>query len=460
MRTDEDVNYEPETYYAKSGDAHIAYQIVGDGPIDVVAVTGFTHHLELQWEISASAAFWQRIASFARLITFDKRGTGLSDRVADEALPTLEERMADVRAVMDAAGSERAALLGFWEGGPMCVLFAATYPERTRALVLYATPMAFRRHDDYPWALPDEANQAFIANISERWGRGDVYAALAPSLARDPHAMRWMGRLERMGASPGAAAALWRMNLQLDARDLLPSVRVPTLVLHRRNDPMLAFDASRYLADAIPDARLVELEGDDHLPWVGDTDLFLREVQSFLTGARAETFVDRVLATVLFVDIVGSTEQAAKLGDAAWRERLDSFFRSSRQALARYRGDEVNTTGDGFLARFDGPARAIQCADELRSLARQLGLELRAGVHTGECELRGDDLGGIAVHIGARVADLAASGEILVSSTVKDLVAGSGIEFGERGEHELKGVPGRWRLFVVDRSGGGRNRPL
>lgn len=448
------MNFEPETHYAKNGDLHIAYQVVGDGPIDIVAVTGFTHNIELQWENPASAAFWQRIASFARLIIFDKRGTGLSDRVANDALPTLEERMADVRAVMDAAGSDRAALMAFWEGGPMSVLFAATYPERTRSLVLYGTPMTFRRADDYPWAIPDDANEAFIAKISERWGRGDVYAALAPSLANDPHAQRWMGRVERLGASPGAAAALWRMNLEIDARDLLPTVRVPTLVLHRKGDPMLSIDAARYLARAIPGAKLVELEGNDHLPWVGDSDAVVRETQSFVTGAREESFVDRVLATVLFVDIVGSTEQAAKLGDAAWRARLEDFYQGIRLTLDRYRGEEVNTTGDGFLARFDGPARAIRCADEIASTSAQLGLAVRAGVHTGECELRGKDLGGIAVHIGARVADLAAGGEILVSSTVKDLVAGSGIVFSERGEHRLKGVPGDWRLYHVERGVG------
>lgn len=444
------MNFEPETHYAKSGDVYIAYQIVGNGPIDLVVVPGFTNHLELTWENPAATAMWHRLASFTRLILIDKRGTGLSDRVPNNELPNLEQRMDDVRAVMDSAGSQRAGLLSFWEGGTMCVLFAATYPERTQGLMLFATPMAFRRSDDYPWAIDDESNERFIATIGERWGRGEVYSALAPSLAGDAHAKRWFGRIERMGASPGAAAALWRMNLELDARDLLPAVRVPTLVLHRRDDPMLPLAASRYLADRIPGAKLAELEGSDHLPWVGDSDAVVREVQAFLTGAHQEAFVDRVLATVLFVDIVGSTERAAEIGDAAWRTQLDTFYDSMRRTLERYRGQEVNTTGDGFLARFDGPARAIRCAEEICSNSSQMGLQVRTGLHTGECELRGDDLGGIAVHIGSRIADRAEAGEILVSSTVKDLVAGSGIAFEDRGEEVLKGVPGSWHLFAVD----------
>jgi class 3 adenylate cyclase len=443
------MNAEPEIRYAKNGDVHIAYQVLGDGPIDIVVVPGFTNHLELMWENPAAAALWQRVASFARLILMDKRGTGLSDRVPNNELPNLEQRMDDVRAVMDSAGSERAGLLSFWEGGTMCVLFAATYPERTHGLILFATPMAFRRSPDYPWAIDDEQNEAFIKTVSDRWGRGEVYSSLAPSLAHDPHAQRWFGRVERMGASPGAVAALWRMNLELDARDLLPAVRVPTLVLHRRDDPMLPIEASRYLADRIPGAKLVELEGGDHLPWVGDVDSLVREVRTFLTGPQQEAFVDRVLATVLFMDIVGSTQRAAEVGDASWRAQLDGFYDGMRRTLERYRGQEVNTTGDGFLARFDGPARAIKCAEEISSNSSQMGMAVRAGLHTGECELRGDDIGGIAVHIGSRIADRAGAGEILVSSTVKDLVAGSGIEFRDRGEETLKGVPGSWHIYSV-----------
>ncbi len=443
------MSYEPETRYAKNGDVYIAYQVIGDGPIDLVVATGFTHHIELTWENPASAAFFQRFASFARVIMFDKRGTGLSDRVPNNELPDLEQRMDDVRAVMDSAGSERAALLAFWEGGPMCALFAATYPQRTSSLMLYATPVAFTPSDDYPWANNPETYEAFIEALGDRWGRGEIYSMLAPSWADDPVAQRWLGRLERMGASPGAVMALWRMNSELDVRHLLSAIRVPTLVMHRRDDPMLDINASRYIAERIPGAKMVELEGRDHLPWVGDSDAISREVQAFVTGARAETFVDRVLATVLFVDIVGSTQQAAEMGDAAWRSRLDGFYDGMRRTLERYRGIEVNTTGDGFLARFDGPARAIRCAEEISSQSAQMGLRVRAGLHTGECELRGDDLGGLAVHIGARVADHADGGEVLVSSTVKDLVAGSGIEFTDRGEHTLKGVPDSWRLHCV-----------
>ncbi|MEE8311429.1 MAG: alpha/beta fold hydrolase, partial [Candidatus Binatia bacterium] len=329
---------EPETRYAKSGGVHIAYQVVGNGPIDLVMVPGFTSHLECMWEQPRAAALWRRLAAFTRLIIIDKRGTGLSDRVPEDQLPTLEQRMDDLRAVMDAVGSERAALLGFWEGGPMCMLFAATYPERTRALILFGTPAAFRQSEDYPWAFTDEENEVALQSVSEHWGEGLVYAGLAPSVADDEAMLRWFGRLERMGASPGAVIALWRMNKDIDVRHVLPSIHVPTLVLHRRDDPAVPLEGSRYIAGRIEGARLVELEGKDHLPWVGDTESPAVEIQAFLTGTREDLFTDRILATILFVDIVGSTEQAAEMGDRRWRRLLDEFYEMSAVALEQHRG--------------------------------------------------------------------------------------------------------------------------
>jgi class 3 adenylate cyclase len=441
---------EPDIRYAKSGGVHIAYQVLGDGAVDLVALPGFTSHLEWMWEDPASAAMWRRLASFSRLIVLDKRGTGLSDRVPDQELPTLEQRMDDVRAVMDAAGSRQAALLAFWEGGPMSVLFAATYPERTRALILFGTPASFSQSDDYPWGFAKGFNDEFVGAVSEFWGKGNVYARLAPSLANDPAALRRLGRLERMGASPGAVIALWRMNLESDVRGILSSVRVPTLVLNRTDDPIVPAAASRWLAERIPGARYVELPGRDHLPWVGDFEPVAAEVQQFLTGVRGEVSADRVLATILFVDIVESTALAARLGDARWRELLDEFLATSRRVLEQYRGLMVNTTGDGFLARFDGPARAIRCAQTLAAVSERLGLRVRAGLHTGECELRGDDVGGLAVHIAARVVERAEPGAVLASGTVKDLVAGSGIGFADRGSTTLRGVPGEWRLYAAE----------
>lgn len=441
---------EAETRYAKSGDVHIAYQTFGEGPIDLVVVPGFAWHLEYQWENPRIAQVWRRLATFTRVIVLDKRGTGLSDRVPNDELPTLEQRMDDVRAVMDAAGSEQAAILGFWEGGPMCALFAATYPERTRALLLFGAPMAFRQSSDYPWALSDEVNEGFVSDVSSRWGQGSVFADLAPSLADDPSTKKWSARMERTSASPGAAIALWRMNMEIDVLHVLPVIRVPTLVMHRSEDSMVPVEAARYVAKRIHGARLAELPGSDHFFWAGDSDAMVAEIQEFLTGSRSEAEIDRVLATVMFVDIAGSTERAATLGDRRWRELLEDFFAAAGRQLDRFRGQRVNTTGDGFLARFDGPARAIRCADAIGSSSRDLGLEVRAGLHTGECEIVGEDLGGIAVHIGSRVADLASPGEVLVSSTVKDLVAGSGIGFGDRGDHTLKGVPGSWRLYSVE----------
>ena len=433
--------------YAKSGDLHIAYHVIGDGPPDLVLVPGFTWHLECAWEHPGFAAMWQRVASFCRLITIDKRGTGLSDRVPNDALPTLEDRMDDVRAVLDAVGSTQAALIGFWEGGPMCTLFAATYPERTRALVLHAVPAAFRPSEDYPWALDDKLHAATLSFLDTSWGRGWFLAQLMPSLAGDEHALRWCARMERMSASPGAAMALVNMNRDVDVRHVLPAIRVPTLVLNPRDDPVVPTAAGRYIAERIPGAKFVELPGRDHLPWIGNTELVIAELREFLTGVRHEVEIDRVLATILFVDIVGSTARAAALGDTGWRALLDAFYGAARSEIDRFRGRQTKTTGDGLLATFDGPARAIRCADAIRQVSRALCLDVRAGLHTGECEMRGDDVGGLAVHIGARVADQAAGGEILVSSTVRDLVAGSGIAFEPRGTPTLKGVPGEWQVF-------------
>jgi class 3 adenylate cyclase len=441
---------QPETRYAKSEDVHVAYQIVGDGHVDVILVPGWVSHVEYQWEHAAFARSLRRIASFARLILFDKRGTGLSDRVADIALPTLEQRMDDVRAVMDAVQSERAFLYGMSEGGPMALLFAATYPERVSGLITYAAYARRSWAPDYPHGLTPEAQQWFLDDVAENWGGETGDAAIrAPSIREDEQTRRWLTTYSRLAASPGAALALLRMNFQIDVRDVLPAIRVPTLILHRVGDQRISIENGRYLAERIPGARLVELPGNDHLHVVGDVDAIIDEIEEFVTGERHAVEPDRILATVLFTDIVRSTERLAELGDRRWRELLESHYRIARNELVRFRGREIKTTGDGLLASFDGPARAIRCALAVRDAVRPLGIEVRAGLHTGEVEVMTDDLGGIAVHTGARVVAAARPGEVLVSSTVKDLVAGSGIEFDDRGVHTLKGVPGEWRLFRV-----------
>ncbi len=437
---------QPETRYAKSGDVNIAYQVVGDGPLDLVWSRGSVTHLELAWEDPPTARFIRRLASFSRLIMFDKRGTGLSDRVAITELPTLEQRMDDVRAVMDAVGAERAALFGSSEGGPMSVLFAATYPRRTSALVLYG---AFARFPAK--GLTAEQLQPILDAMERGWGQGIDLAMWAPSQAHDPHLQQRYARSQRLGASPGAAVALFRMNVEIDIRRVLPAIRVPTLVLHRTGDQVVPVREGRYFAAQIPDAKYVELPGIDHFPTIGDTDAILDEVQEFLTGVRPAPEPDRVLATILFTDIVGSTQRAAELGDRRWHDLLDSYYGLARRELERFRGREVKTTGDGFLATFDGPARGIRCACAVSEAVEQLGIAIRAGLHTGECEVMAGDVGGIAVHIGARVAAEATAGEVLVSSTVKDLVAGSGLQFTDRGPHSLKGLPEEWRLFAVER---------
>jgi class 3 adenylate cyclase len=440
----------PETKYAKSGDVHIAYQVVGDGPFDLVFMPTFASHVEFIWEEPAYTRFLQRLASFSRLILLDKRGTGLSDRVTDAA--TLEERMDDVRAVLDAVGSQQAALLGASDGGSLAALFAATYPERTRALVLYAAIAAAAYNDEHAWAATPE-QMALVLEAMQGWGSREFALAFlameAPSVAADERFQEWWMRFLRLSASPGAALALTRMSMQIDITRVLPTIRVPTLVVQRTGDLMVPLDWSRYLAQRIPHAKLVELAGQDHMPAAGDAEALLGEIEEFLTGTRAAMETDRVLATVLFTDIVDSTKRAVALGDRRWRELLDSHDAGVRRELARARGREIKTTGDGFLAAFDGPARAIRCAAAIVGSARSLGIEVRAGLHTGECEVRGDDLAGIAVHIGARIGALAGAGEVLVTSTVRDLVAGSGIAFADRGQHELKGVPGKWQVLAV-----------
>ncbi|HSL63436.1 MAG TPA: adenylate/guanylate cyclase domain-containing protein [Gaiellaceae bacterium] len=439
----------PATRYARSGGVNIAYQVVGDGPFDLVVIPIWVSHLEQAWEEPSLAAFYGRLAAFSRLILFDKRGTGLSDRVADDALPSLEERMDDVRAVMDAVGSREAALFGMHEGGTMAILFAATYPERVRALVTFG---AFARRlwaPDHPWGRTADDRAAWVGEIVSAWGGPVGLDRVAPSRAGDEGFAVWWASYLRHGASPGAAAAMARMNDEIDVRPVLGAVHVPTLVVHRVDDRRVDVEEARFLAAEIPGATLVELPGEDHLPWAGDPAAVLDEVELFLTGTRRGPEPDRVLASLLFTDVVGSTRLAASLGDRRWRELLGRHDRLVRAAIEQWRGREVDTTGDGFFAAFDGPARAVRCARAAVEAVRTLGLELRAGVHTGEVEVDGDDVRGIAVHIAARVAALAGPGEVLVSQTVADLVAGSGLAFEERGEHELRGVPGRWRLAAV-----------
>jgi class 3 adenylate cyclase len=439
-----------DTRYARSGETSVAYQVLGSGPVDLVFVPGFLSHLEWNWQYPPIARFLERISSFARLIVLDKRGTGLSDPV--EGVQTLEDRMDDVRAVMDAVGSERAALVGVAEGGPLCLLFAATYPERTSALCLYACLAKFTQDAEYPWGWTPAGIQIYLTAGEPEWGTGVGAEHLAPSLGEDEGYRTWFARLLRLSASPRMALALLRMNAEIDVRAVLPIVRTPTLVLHRSGDRFVAPGHSDYLAEHIPGARLVGLEGDDHWPWAGDADAVLAHIQEFVTGVRSVPEADRILTTVLFTDVVRSTELAAELGDRRWRDVLEAQRAVVRRELARYRGREIETVGDGFLASFDGPARAIRCAAVLTEAVRPLGLELRAGVHTGECEVLGERLAGIAVHVGARVAALADAGEVLVSRTVRDLVAGSGIELADRGVHALKGVPEEQQLYAVRRA--------
>ena len=432
----------PDTRYARSGDLRIAYQVVGDGPIDLVFVPGFVSNLDLAWDDPVFAGFIDRLAGFSRLIRFDKRGTGLSDRMGD--LPSLEVRMDDVRAVMDAAGSERAALFGISEGGAMAMVFAATYPERTRALVLFGAYAHYAT-----WVVPPDRLDGVLARLDALWGTGEMVDGFAPSRAADPQFKAWWARWERLGASPSAAVHLTRMNSEIDVRPIVPSIRVPTLILHRVGDTRVSVEAGRYLARHIPAATYVELPGEDHLLWCGNANQVADEIEEFLTGSRPEVEPDRVLATVMFTDIVDSTTRAASLGDQAWSALLERHDALVRRELARFRGREVKTTGDGFLATFDGPARGVRCGEAIVEAVGTLGLDVRVGLHTGEIEIRpGDDIGGIAVHIASRVMALAGPGEVVVTGTVRDLVAGSSLAFVERGRHPLKGLIEEVRLFA------------
>jgi class 3 adenylate cyclase/pimeloyl-ACP methyl ester carboxylesterase len=439
----------PETRYAKTTDGvHIAYQVVGEGPFDLVAILGYVSHIELAWEDPAMADCLRRLASFSRLIVFDRRGLGLSDPI--QGAPSLEDRMQDLGAVMDAAGSERAVLFGLSEGGPMSMLFAATYPDRVSALILYGTFARMNQAADYPWGYPPEVLERVVEAKVNSWGRDDrTVEYFAPSVADDADFRRRFAVYERRATSPGAYQALMRINAETDVRDVLPSVRVPTLILHRSGDTPIRVGHGRYLHEHIRDSRYIELPGDDHFFWVGDIGAIFGEVEEFLTGRRTSHGTDRVLATVLFTDIVDSTELAARLGDVSWRRVLERHDEIAEREIHRWHGRLVKSTGDGVLATFDGPARAIRCATALRDVLRADDVDIRAGLHTGEIELRDGDVLGIGVHIASRVESLAARNEVLVSKTVTDLVAGSGIGFGDRGTHDLKGVPGRWQLFAV-----------
>jgi pimeloyl-ACP methyl ester carboxylesterase len=446
----------PEVRYARSGDVNIAYSVLGTGPFDVVFVSGWVlSNLEVAWE-GTPIDFFRGMASFCRLIVFDKRGTGLSDRVA--GIPDLETRMDDVRAVMDAARSKRAAIMGFSEGGPMAILFASTYPERTAAAVIYGSLPTWTRAEDYPWAMTREERSEYYRRDAPRIGTDawldEALANFAPSTTHDQAVRRWWRRWVRISASPATVQALQAMNGGIDVRHVLASVRVPTLILHRVDDEDTLLDEGKYMAERIPGAELVTLSGRDHAWWV-NSEQIVRETEPFLrrlweSGEWDLVEADRVLATVLFTDIVGSTAKLAEIGDRDWRDLIRRHHAVVRRQLARFAGTEIDTAGDGFFARFDGPARAIRCACAIQAAVGELGLNVRAGLHAGECELVDGKVGGIAVHIGARVAEAASAGEVLVSSTVRDLVAGSGIRFRERGAVQLKGLVGEWPLYSVE----------
>jgi pimeloyl-ACP methyl ester carboxylesterase len=438
----------PKTQYAKNGDVSIAYQVIGDGPFDLILVPGFVSHVEMAWELPAARRMFERLGSFSRFIMFDKRGTGLSDPV--QTVPTLEVRMDDVRAVLDAVGSERSALFGVSEGAAMAALYAATYPERTTALVLYGGMARSTGTDDYPYAAPAEAMiESTMEWIGPHEDEGSMVEVFAPSMIDVPGAVESWNRFRRYAVSPAMMAQFYGMFLDIDVRAVLPSIHVPTLVLHRRGDRAVSRKAGEYLAEHIPGARYVEFPGADHALFAGDTDAVLDEVEEFLTGVRRGVEVDRVLATVMFTDIVGSTERAAAMGDRPWRDLLEAQVGVLRKELERFRGREVKQIGDGCLATFDGPARAIKCGLSMVQAVKSLGIEIRVGLHTGEVEIMGDDVGGIAVHIASRIGHMAESSKVFTSGTVKDLVAGSGIAFQDHGTHVLKGVPDEWRVLEV-----------
>jgi class 3 adenylate cyclase len=448
------VPVQPETQYARSGEVHIAYQVVGEGELDLVWIPSLAHHVELSWENPPVARFLVRLMELGRLLLFDKRGTGMSDRVSSDT--TLETRMDDIRAVMDAAGSQRAVVCALGEGGPLAMLFAATYPERTDGLVLINSSPRLVRSAEFPW-LPSRGEQEQnIEKMMRTWGdpvQRELLAMGNPDMAEDERMA--FSRALRLSVSPGALRDYMRMNLDVDVRGVLDSIRVPTLVLHRTELARLDIRGARYLAEHIRGARLVELPGRNIAPAIGDAEALFAEIERFCgdiqSGEWEPAEPDRMLATVLFTHIVGSTDRMAELGDRGWRDLLEGHHTVVRRQLSRFRGIEMDTAGDGFFARFDGPARAIHCAQAITDGVRELGIQLRAGLHTGECELADGKVAGIAVSIGARIAAAAEPGEVLVSSTVKDLVAGSGLAFEDRGAHELKGVPGKWRLYAVER---------
>ncbi len=437
----------PETRYTQCGTINIAYQVFGEGPVDLVLVPGWVSNLDMMWEEPRLASWLRQLGSFARVMLFDKRGTGLSDRVTDT--PMLEERMEDVRAVMDAVGSERAALVGYSEGGPMCALFAATYPAKARAVVMIGSYPRRSRTEGFPIGPDENKLEAFISRIKAEWGTPFALDLRAPSMCHDERFRAWWAKFLRMSTSPAAAEALTRANMQIDIRDILPAIRVPTLLLHATRDRTLPIAFSRYMVERIPGAKLVEIDSDDHLPWLEGGDEILRAVEEFLTGARHDAGGDRVLSTIMFTDIVGSTEILAETGDANWRALRGAHDEAVRGNLAAFNGREMNTTGDGFLAIFDGPARAVRCGQNICADAGRVGVSVRVGLHTGECELRGAEISGLAVHIASRITDLAPAGGVLVSRTVRDLVAGSGLRFETTGSHQLKGVPEEWQLYGV-----------
>ena len=437
-----------ETRFAKAGELSIAYQVLGEGDVDVILVPQWLSNIEQYWEHPSAAYFLRRLASFSRLIMFDKRGSGLSDTVP--GTQTLEERMDDVLAVMDAVGSERAVLFGPSEGGPMAALFAATYPERCISLVLYGACARWIEAPDYPAGRPQALVTAYGQRWIDGWGSGASLGVLAPTLASDEGFRRWWGRFERHSVRPGMVQPIFETINALDIRAVLPAITLPTLIMHRRGDRLIDVANARYLAEHIPGARYVELPGDDHIWFTGDADALLDEIEEFVTGSRGTHDADRILATVMFTDIVSSTEHAARLGDRRWHDLISDHDQLVSNQIATYRGRTIRRTGDGVFASFDGPARAIRCALSVIDVARTLNVDIRAGLHTGECELAGDDLAGVTVHIGARIADLAEPSQVLVSGTVRDLVVGSNIAFQYRGVQPLQGVPGEWRLFMVD----------
>ena len=433
--------------FARSDGVDIAYRVVGDGPVDLVYAQGAYTHLEIEWELPAFRRYCEQLAEFTRLILFDKRGMGMSERVPGAT--TLEQRMDDIRAVMDAVGSERAAVMGESEGGPLAMLFAAAHPERTVALILQGAEVRERRDEDWPWGEgTDEEFEALMATISERWGKGLGFQMFVPSVGDVDWGRAWLGRVQLHSNTPSGAEAFMRMAFDIDVRDVVVAINVPTLIIHATDDQVCHVENARFLGRTISGAKYVELPGGDHVPWF-DPDQTVAEIREFLTGRREEVTAQRVLATVLFTDLVGSTARATELGDRRWRDVLEQHHATVRRELERFSGRERDTAGDGFFATFDGPARAIRCARSVVDAVRQLGLEVRAGLHTGEVEVLDGNVAGIAVNIGARVAARAGAGEVLVSGTVKDLVAGSGLEFEDRGTAELKGVPGEWRLYAL-----------